>query len=274
MLYIPSNGGVKLAVNDLNRAGSKTVLLVHGWPLSQRQWDYTIPALIEQDCRVVTFDLAGFGDSDSPASGYNYDQFAEDLFNIVRALQLDNFTLCGFSMGGAICVRYLAKYAQGASKLVLLDAAVPSYCKNRTNPHGQPVGDTDKLIQMGWNDRPALNEYFGSIFFEQEHSEPFKQWFQGVSDSASQMGEMLSLVALRDEDCYSDLQHVWCPTLIIHGKQDKICPFGMAEIVRDRVDGARLVPVQSAGHGAFYEQRERVNKALVEFIGYSSQSNA
>lgn len=230
-------------------------------------WDYTIPALIENDCHVVTYDLVGFGDSDSPAGGYNYDQTAADLFDVVRALQLDNFTLCGFSMGGAISARYMAKYAHGVEKLVLLDAAVPSYCKTRNNPHGQTVADTDKLIELGWKDRPALNETFGKIFFAQEHSEPFKAWVQGISDSASHTGEMLSLVALRDEDCFADLSHIYCPTLIIHGKDDKICPFGMAEIVRDRVEGARLVPVSNAGHGAFYEQKERVNRALVEFVG-------
>lgn len=107
MLYIPTSDGIMLAVQDLNQRGSKTVLLVHGWPLSQRMWDYTIPALLEQDCRVVTYDLAGFGDSDTPASGYNYDLMAADLFDLIRYLHLEHITLVCFSMGGAISVRYI-----------------------------------------------------------------------------------------------------------------------------------------------------------------------
>ena len=268
MLMIKSNDGAKIAVYDLGPKNcSKIIVLVHGWPLSHKMFEYQLPALLHAGSRVVSLDLRGFGNSDETAGGYCYDRFADDLFTVIRTLGLRRFVLLGFSMGGAIAVRYMARHrGYGVTKLCLVDAAAPSYCKTPNNPYGNSVEDTNKLIQLGCQDRPALNEYFGSIFFAQEHSKPFLNWLQGVNNSASGLGEMQSLIALRDEDVYDDLRTIRVPTGIFHGKQDMICPFGMAEIMHAQIRGSRLFPFDKAGHGAFYDDLEQFNCTLVGFL--------
>lgn len=230
MFYVKSNDGAKIAVYDLKRRGcDKAIVLVHGWPLSHKMFEYQIPALLKAGYRVVMPDLRGFGESDATACGYDYDQMAADLYCVIQALGLKRFALLGFSMGGAIVTRYMALYKGcGVSKLCLLDAAVPSYSKTARNPYGNAVDDTNKLIALGCRDRPALNKYFGSIFFEQKHSDAFMDWLLHVSNSASGIGEMKSLISLRDECLFDDLARIHVPTGIFHGREDKICPFGMA----------------------------------------------
>ena len=267
MFYINSNDNAKIAVYDLNPDGYKTIVLVHGWPLSHKMFEYQIPALLKENYRIVSIDIRGFGNSDETSNGYNYDQFATDLYYVIYYLNLSNFYLLGFSMGGAIVTRYMALYnGYGVSKLCLCDAAVPSYSKSIHNPYGQKIEDTNKLINLGYNDRPALNEYFGSIFFERQHSSPFKNWIQNISDAASGTGEMKSLIALRDEDCFIDLKYINVPTGIFHGKNDKICPFGMAEIMNSNIRNSKLFAFNNAGHGAFYDAKDEFNKKLLQFL--------
>lgn len=170
-------------------------------------------------------------------------------------------------MGGAVVTRYMKIYqGYGVRKLCLLDAAVPSYSKSSFNPYGQTVEDTNKLIKLGTNDRPLLNKYFGSIFFYNEQSEPFRNWFQNLNDSASGLGEMNSLIALRDENLFDDLKYINVPTGIFHGKEDKICSFKMAEIMNKNIKKSILYAFEKAGHGAFYEVKDKINEILIQFL--------
>ncbi|MCI8518675.1 MAG: alpha/beta hydrolase [Clostridia bacterium] len=267
MFFINSSDNAKIAVYELNPSGVKTIVLVHGWPLSHKMFEYQIPALLNSNYRIITIDLRGFGNSEETSTGYNYNQFATDLYYVIYMLNLWDFDLLGFSMGGAIVTRYMRRYqGYGVKRLCLLDAAVPSYSKSYYNPYGQSLEDTNNLIKLGFNDRPALNEYFGSIFFYKEQSKPFKEWFQGLNNSASGLGEMNSLIALRDEDLFNDLRYINVPTGIFHGKEDKICSFKMAEIMNKNIGNSRLYLFEKAGHGAFYEVKDSVNKDLIQFL--------
>lgn len=267
MFFIKSKDNAKIAVYELNPKGKKTIVLVHGWPLSHKMFEYQIPTLLCANYRIITIDLRGFGNSDVTYTGYNYNQFATDLYHVICSLNLCNFDLLGFSMGGAIVTRYIKKYnGYRVRKLCLLDAAVPSYCKSYSNPYGQSIEDTNKLISLGLNDRPALNEYFGSIFFYNEPSKAFKEWFQNLNNSASGLGEINSLIALRDENVFDDLKYINVPTGIFHAKEDKICPYNMAEIMNKNIRGSTLYSFEKAGHGAFYEVKDKVNECLIQFL--------
>ena len=267
MFYIQSNDCTKLAVYDYNPHGSRTIILVHGWPLSHKMFEYQIPTLLQYDYRIVTMDIRGFGQSDESTCGYDYNQLATDLFSIIHQMNLYNFALLGFSMGGAIVTRYMCLYqGYGVSKLCLLDAAVPTYCQSPQNPYGQSVQDTDKLIQLGYHDRPKLNQYFGSIFFAKKHSHPFMNWLQGISDDASGLGQMQTLFSLRDENVFCDLQSIQVPTAIFHGTKDQICRFEMAEIMHQNISSSQLFPLKDAGHSAFYDNLEEFNNLLIHFL--------
>lgn len=267
MYFIKSSDGAKIAVYDMNQKAPKTIILIHGWPLSHKMFEYQVPVLLESGYRVIRIDIRGFGNSDETNNGYNYDQFATDLCYIIYALNLTNFNLLGFSMGGAIAIRYISMYnGYGVDKLCLCSAAIPSYCKTRNNPYGQSIEDTNKLIELGYNNRPALNEYFGSIFFAKEHSRTFNNWIQNINNNASGVGEMKSLIALRDEDIFEDLKHIDVLTGIFHGKKDKICPFEMAKIVNSNISNSKLFIFKDAGHGTFYDDKDELNKELMNFL--------
>ena len=76
MYFVKTTDEVNLAVYDLNPKGKRTILLIHGWPLSHLIFEYQLEMLLSENWRVVTMDLRGFGNSDAPAGGYCYDQLA------------------------------------------------------------------------------------------------------------------------------------------------------------------------------------------------------
>src|SRR5262245_3053520 len=86
------------------------VVLIHGWPLSGASWEKQTAALLQAGHRVITYDRRGFGRSSRPGVGYSYDTFAADLDGVLKALDLKDVALVGFSMGSGEVTRYLGKY--------------------------------------------------------------------------------------------------------------------------------------------------------------------
>ena len=111
--YITVEPGVKLYVEDINPRGSKTIVFLHGWPLSHDQFEYQFDVLPGRGYRCIGIDWRGFGKSDRPYDGYNLERLADDIRAVVTALQLKDFVLAGHSTGGAIAIKYVARYNGG-----------------------------------------------------------------------------------------------------------------------------------------------------------------
>src|SRR4030095_6658793 len=113
------------------------VILIHGYPLSGASWEKQLPPLLEANRRVITYDRRGFGKSSQPTTGYSYDTFAEDLHKLVTKLQLSEFALVGFSMGGGEVARYIGKYGSANGfKAVIIGGIPPFLLKTPDNPEG------------------------------------------------------------------------------------------------------------------------------------------
>lgn len=257
--YVSVEPGVKLFVEDVNPGGSKTIVFIHGWPLSHKQFEYQFDVLPAMGYRCIGIDWRGFGQSDKPIDGYHYDRLADDIRAVVGALQLNDFTLAGHSTGGSIAIRYMARYnGFGVSKLVLIDAAAPV---------GFTVETANRLLTETLNDRPAMMRGVTDTFFFQYISGPFSEWFFQLGLQAAGWSTAAVIVLLRDENLYADLQKIVAPTLIIHGIHDKVIPFAQAQELKQKITNSQLVPFQYSGHGAFWEERDKFNQLLVQFIG-------
>lgn len=267
MEFVKTEDGVAVAVYDMNKRGHKTIVMIHGWPLNHKQFEYQIPMLLEHDYRIVRMDLRGFGYSEEAATGYSYTSLAEDVYSAIRELDLYDFILLGFSMGGAVATRYMTRTnGYGVSHLILLDAAVPSFSQTQNNEYGWTHKELNDIWEKMAYDRPAVNEYFGSIFFHNTPSKAAADWFQQLSNLTSGTGQIGGWNSLHHEDLFYELRHIYRPTTIIHGEEDEICKFKAAEIVHHEIKDSVLVPIPSSGHGAFFEQVDAVNKAIAELL--------
>lgn len=268
MRYIEATDGTKLAVYDYNPCGKETVVLVHGWPLSHKMYEYQVEALLKCGYRVVTMDLRGFGASDTPACIYSFNQMATDLHSIFRCLGLSCFTLVGFSMGGAVVLRYMRLFrGQGVKKLILLAAAAPSWTEQPDYPYGLPRETVDALIRQAATDRPQLAYDFShNQLFASPQSEAAKRWFEDIALSASGVGTVRAAISLRDEDGRADLACVHVPTVIFHGAKDVVVSSDLANLQHQGIRGSRLITLENSGHGITYDELERFNGLFLQAI--------
>lgn len=267
MYYITSTDGTKLAVYDYNTQGKQTVFLIHGWPLSHQSFEYQINLLTDCGYRVVAVDLRGFGRSDTPADGYSYDQMSADIFQVAHELCLNKFILVGFSMGGAIALRYMNCYkGLGVCRLILLSAAAPCFTKRPGFPYGKTVQEVDDLISLAKTDRPKLCQNFSKQLFACPHSDAVIEWFKDIALSASGIGTIKCAIALRDEDGRDDLRCVRVPTYIVHGNKDIIVSSELAEIQHENICNSKLISLPDSGHGVMYDQLDKFNSILIHCI--------
>ncbi|WP_311197776.1 alpha/beta hydrolase [Ornithinimicrobium sp. INDO-MA30-4] len=127
---------LNLEVSDSGGAG-RPVVLIHGWPLTHHAWDAQADALTDAGYRVVRYDRRGFGESDKPAEGYDYDTLADDLAGLLVALDLRDVSLVGFSMGGGEVARYIQRHGENRLRSVVFASAVPPFMLTRDdNPDG------------------------------------------------------------------------------------------------------------------------------------------
>src|SRR5688500_16424496 len=124
-----------------DHGAGKPVVLIHGWPLSGASWERQTAALLAAGFRVITYDRRGFGKSSQPATGYDYDTFADDLNKLVTALDLRDFALVGFSMGSGEVARYIGRFGtERVRKAVFLAGVPPFLLKTPDNQSGVDIG--------------------------------------------------------------------------------------------------------------------------------------
>lgn len=264
--YIEVEPNVRLHITDAGEG--RAIVLLHGWPLSDDMYEYQYNDLINKNFRVIGITFRGFGKSDKPYGTYNYDVHASDIKKILKKLDIRDAVFGGFSMGGSIAIRYTSIY-DGAhiSKLALFGAAAPIWTQREDFPFNLPKSAVDDLIKLNYQDRPKLLSDFAKIFSSTETSlnEGISSWLNGIGLSASSHATAQCLVALRDTDLRSDLKKIRIPTVIMHGKKDKICSFDLAEQMKAGISNSHIVAFENSGHSLFLEETEKFNSELIKF---------
>jgi non-heme chloroperoxidase len=272
---IKTADGVTLNVDDSGGSG-RPVVLVHGWPLSGGSWEHQIGPLRDAGYRTVAYDRRGFGASDKPDTGYDYDTFAADLGAVFEQLDLRDATLVGFSMGGGEVARYLGSTGSERVAQAVFAAAVPPFLlKTDDNPEGGL--DTDTL--EGWRaaiaeNRAGFVDEFMRNFFsangELKVSDEERQGAIALSEPASLTAFRDCVTAFGTTDFRDDLEKVDVPTLVIHGDADAIVPFEISgQRTARAVQGAQLVIVDGGPHGLNASHADEFNAALLEFLARS-----
>ena len=264
--YIEVEPNVRLHITDAGEG--RPIVLIHGWPLSDEMFEYQYNDLINKNFRVIGITLRGFGKSDKPYGEYNYDVHASDIKAVFDKLEIDDAVLCGFSMGGAIAIRFVANY-DGAhvSKLVLAAAAAPVWTQRDDFQYNLTKSAVDELIELNYKDRPKLLADFAKIFSAKETSlsEGIGSWLNGIGLSASSHATAECLIALRDTDLRSDMVKIRVPTVIMHGKKDKICSFDLAEQMKIGILHSHIIAFENSGHSLFLEETQKFNAELIKF---------
>lgn len=276
MTEIASHHGIlhrtKLHVDDSGGSG-RPVVLIHGWPLSGESWKEQVPALTAAGYRVITYDRRGFGRSDKPKTGYEYDAFTDDLASILEDLDLRDATLVGFSMGGGEVARYMATKDRDRIRSVVFAASVTPYlAQTPDNPEG-PL-PAEKAAQMGKDlaaDEDAFYAQFVRDFYsvngELKVSEAAVDEAVAMCKQADHAAALKTMAAFGTTDFRNDLAFVTVPTLVMHGQGDGVVPFeGSGKRTFDAIPGAELSVFEEGPHGINVSDADRFTEVLLGFL--------
>lgn len=230
--------------------------------------DNRLTQLSQQDYRLIGIDLRGYGQSDKPWMDYTFDLFADDIKQVLDNLDLQDVTLVGFSMGGAITIRYMARHAGArVTKVALLGAAAPCLAKKPDFPQGLDSEPYNNLIKACHTDRAQMNADFGNFTFYKPLSPALANWFTSLGMQASPHATARCVIALRDSDLRPDLATIIVPTTILHGIHDNVAPIDItAEVMHQGIKGSTLIRFEESGHGLFYDEKERLNQELISLL--------
>jgi pimeloyl-ACP methyl ester carboxylesterase len=272
MPTVTTKDHVKLHVKDWGTG--RPVIMMHGWPLSADSFDDLAMAVAGAGLRAIAYDRRGFGRSDQPWGGYDYDTLADDLGSVINEyVGAQDATLLGFSMGGGEVARYMTRHhGRGVKQAILVASVVPYMLKTADNSKGVEHSVFDAMAKAITEDRAKFWSAFFKDFYgvgnaSQSVSEEVLEWSRQVSMQAGLNATLGCAKAFSSTDFRGDLPSFRVPTLIVHGTADKTVPIDTsARQAAAGIPGSRLVEYDGAPHGLFASHKDRLIADVLSFV--------
>jgi len=263
--------GTQIYVKDWGTG--QTIVFSHGWPLNADAWEQQMVFLASNGYRCVAHDRRGHGRSTQPWTGNDMDTYADDLAQVIEAMDLRDVVLIGHSTGGGEITRYMGRHGTWrVARAILVDAIPPLMLKTEANPGGTPIEAFDAIRNGVITDRSQYFKDLAVPFYG--FNRPGAKVSQGLIDAFWMQGMMCGLPGAYDcvkvfseTDLTEDLKKIDVPTLIIHGDDDQIVPIAdSAELAVKLVKDATLKVYPGGPHGVAATHTDQLNADLLAFI--------
>lgn len=252
---------------------SRTILFFPTWSLvHSRCWKMQVPYFARRGFQVITFDGRGNGKSDRPESGYTTDHYAADALAVCDRAGVEQVALVTLSAGGRPGVQLAAEFRERISHLVLIAPAIRLQGGARLGLESFLSEPPDR---EGWNKYNAVHwreeyldfvEWFvGNIFSEPHSTKPFDDFIGWAMETTPE-----TLIATTVESATPRIAEycnaVRCPTLLIHGDEDRITPIGNSRDVQAEILGSELFVIEGGGHVPNARDPVKVNLLIHAFL--------
>jgi non-heme chloroperoxidase len=273
MSKITTKDGTGIFFKDWGSKDAQPILFSHGWPLSADAWDAQMVFFADQGFRTIAHDRRSHGRSDQVWDNNTMDQYADDLADLMAALDLHDAILVGHSTGGGEVTRYVGRHGTArVANVAQICAVPPLMLKTEANPGGLQIDTFDNIRKSTFDNRSQFFKDLTIPFYGYNRegaviSDGIREefWRQGMMGGLK--GQLDSIRAFSESDFHADLARFDVPTLVLHGDDDQIVPIGASaletvKIVKDAV----LTIYQGADHGLTQTHQDRFNADLLAFI--------
>ena len=249
------------------------VTFSHGWPLSADAWDGQMLFLAQHGFRAIAHDRRGHGRSSQSSAGNDMDGYADDLAELVAALDLTDITMVGHSTGGGEVARYIGRHGTSrVARAVLIAAVPPIMVRTEANPEGLPIDVFDGIRAGLIRDRAQFYhdlaiQFYGANRRGAKVSQGLLDQFWLWSMQAGLKNAYDCIAAFSETDFTADLEKFDIPTLVLHGEDDQIVPVKDSARKSARlIRGAKDIYYPGAPHGITATHQDQVNADLLAFI--------
>jgi pimeloyl-ACP methyl ester carboxylesterase/DNA-binding CsgD family transcriptional regulator len=272
--YLCTEDGVQLAWAEI---GAGPILVKASNWLSHLEYELESPVwghwirFFGEHFRFLRWDDRGCGLTDRDVDELSFDRWLGDIDAVVAASGVEEpFALLGISAGAAMCVAYAAHHPERVSRLVLYGGYARGWAAR-----GDSVGERQyrailELMRIGWGkENPVFRQVFTSRFIP-GGSEAQIGWFNELCRRTS-TGEMAArlLEARSTVDVCGLLGAIKAPTLVVHSRDDEVCPVSEGRHLAAGIPGAQFVELESRNHILLEDEPAwaRFQEVVLDFVG-------
>ncbi|MDP6949013.1 MAG: alpha/beta fold hydrolase [Arenicellales bacterium] len=244
--------------------GKETVILIHGLSDTREVWARQVAALTSFN--VVAYDVRGFGASPVGAGDGTVEQMADDVAQIMSALETGPAWLVGFSMGGVIAQRFALDFPALARGLVLIASS------STVGRAGLEFFDKriSEVTNGGLEALATLSAGDARGCIASEDADLLAEYHRirsnSVSDPDGYLNACRAMRSLADGSLARNLGEISCPTLVIAAEFDPYCPPRASQLIADAIPGAKIHVIEGAGHCVHMEADQSINDLVHRFI--------
>jgi pimeloyl-ACP methyl ester carboxylesterase len=269
MPTITTNDGVQLYYEDVGEG--HPLLLIPGWTCTHNFFQKNIAALA-QSCRVIAPDMRAHGDSEKVEWGHRIARYAKDVKDLIETLHLENVTVLGWSMGAAIIWSYLDLFGNDhLAGHVSVDQSPRQYY-DETWRWGQPgCYDAEALavltVRLEYDAAGVARGLVPACFGDTYQPTPAE--IETLAQEIDKCPPKVRADIMADHthlDWRDLFPQIKLPVLVCVGRQSKVFPWQGSAYVGEHIAGAKIEFFEHSGHMPFYEESEKFNQVVREFV--------
>ena len=251
--FCTGHDGTRLAY-AITGTGTPLVKAPH-W-LTHLEYEYASPiwrpwiARLARGHRLLRMDVRGCGLSDWEVGEFSFEAYCRDLEAVVDAAGYESFALFGHSQGVAIAVEYAARHPERVTQLVLLGGYVHGVMKRGLTPERAAEFEAVlQLVEAGWGrDDASYRQMFSLQFIPGATLEQLNSMSELQRRATSPANATRIIRSFYAIDVSASAPRVRCPTLVLHARGDRRCPFEEGRLAASLIPNARFVPLETENH--------------------------
>ncbi|MGK7390728.1 MAG: alpha/beta fold hydrolase [Candidatus Cyclobacteriaceae bacterium M2_1C_046] len=274
------DGDLQIAYAD--EGEGEVILFIHGMGSYAPAW-YKNVNEIKKSYRCIVVDLIGYGKSSKGKFAADMSFHANSLFELMDALEVDQFNIAGHSMGGQIAIHMALKQPEKITSLMLMaPAGIETFTEEEKSVFfamtpEQVAGVSDEQ----YRNNLALN------FFKMPEDAEFMYDDRMIIKEDIRFLDYCHVVVegvrgMLNEPVFERLSEINLPVMVLYGKEDLLIPnrymhpalttVDVAELAQKQFPSATVKLIDEAGHFVHFEQPEIANTLIKQFLNRTNQN--